>query len=74
MCCDVTASSFVTKVRQSHKSNTVACGIDCLTSQDELFVNSPLDVKENDEHALHFPLGRRQEDCFVGGDLTKLLD
>jgi hypothetical protein len=26
------------------------CGIDCLACQDKLFVNNPLDVKENYEH------------------------
>jgi hypothetical protein len=30
--------------------------IHCLACQDEFFVNSPLDVKENDEHALDFAL------------------
>jgi hypothetical protein len=33
---------------------TVVCGIDCLACQDEFFVSNPLDVKENDEHALDF--------------------
>jgi hypothetical protein len=33
---------------------TVVCGIDCLACQDEFFVNNPLDVKGNYEHALHF--------------------
>jgi hypothetical protein len=28
----------------------------CLVCHDELFVNNPLNVKENDKHALHFPL------------------
>jgi hypothetical protein len=32
------------------------CGSDCLSSQYELFVNYPTDVKENDEHALDFAL------------------
>jgi hypothetical protein len=36
-------------------------GIDCLASQNDFFVKSPLDIKESDEHALdfslHFPLG-----------------
>jgi hypothetical protein len=40
---------------------TALCRIHCLTFQDKLFVNNPLDVKENDKHsldfALHFPLG-----------------
>jgi hypothetical protein len=35
---------------------TVVCGIDCLACQDEFFINNPLDVKENDEHALDFAL------------------
>jgi hypothetical protein len=29
-----------------------------LAYQDKFFVNSPLDVKENDEHALDFSIGR----------------
>jgi hypothetical protein len=29
---------------------------DCLACQNELFVNNPLDVNENDEHALDFAL------------------
>jgi hypothetical protein len=32
---------------------TIICRTDCLACQDEFFVNNPLDVKENDEHALH---------------------
>jgi hypothetical protein len=40
---------------------TGVCGIDCLACQDQFFVNSPLDIKENDEHAhdvaLHLLLG-----------------
>jgi hypothetical protein len=35
---------------------TVVFRIDCLVCQDEFFVNNPIDVKENDEHALHFAL------------------
>jgi hypothetical protein len=35
---------------------TVVWRIDCLDCQDELFVNKPLDMKENDEHALDFAL------------------
>jgi hypothetical protein len=35
---------------------TVVCRIDCLACQDEFFVNNPLDVKENVEHALDFDL------------------
>jgi hypothetical protein len=35
---------------------TVVCGIDSLASQDEFFVNNPLNVKENDEHSLDFAL------------------
>jgi hypothetical protein len=38
------------------QSITAACGIGCLACQDELFVNHPLDAKENDEHALDFAL------------------
>jgi hypothetical protein len=30
--------------------------IDCLARQDEFFVNNPLDVEENGEHALDFDL------------------
>jgi hypothetical protein len=37
---------------QLSQNVTVVCRIDCLTCQDEVFVNNPLDVKENDEHAL----------------------
>jgi hypothetical protein len=46
-CLDATASSFIAKV---------VCGIDCLACQDDFFVNNPLDVKENYEHALNFVL------------------
>jgi hypothetical protein len=35
---------------------TTVCEIDCLACQDEFFVNDPLDVKENDEHAHGFAL------------------
>jgi hypothetical protein len=41
---------------QSPQNVTVVCGIDCLDCQNELFVHNPLDVKENDEHALDFDL------------------
>jgi hypothetical protein len=34
--------------------STVVCGIDYLACQDKFFVNNPLDVKENYEHALDF--------------------
>jgi hypothetical protein len=37
---------------QSPKIVTAVWGIDCLACQDEFFVNNPLDVKENYEHAL----------------------
>jgi hypothetical protein len=30
--------------------------MDCFACQDECFVNNPLDVKEDDEHALDFAL------------------
>jgi hypothetical protein len=32
---------------------TVVCGNDCLAWQDEFFMNNPIDVEENDEHALY---------------------
>jgi hypothetical protein len=35
---------------------TVVHGIDCLPRHDELFVNSLLDIKENDEHTLDITL------------------
>jgi hypothetical protein len=41
---------------QSPLNFTVICRIDCLTFQDEPLQNNPLDVKENDEHALDFAL------------------
>jgi hypothetical protein len=39
---------------------TVVYGIECLAWQDEFFVNNPLDIKENDEHAIDvaFPPSR----------------
>jgi hypothetical protein len=40
--------------KKSPQNVTVVCGIGCLGLQDEFFVNNPLDVKENDEHALNF--------------------
>jgi hypothetical protein len=39
---------------QSPWNVTVVCGIDCLACQDKFFVNNPLDVKENYEHAPDF--------------------
>jgi hypothetical protein len=39
---------------QSLYNVRVVCGIDRFACQDEFFVNSPLDVKENGEHALDF--------------------
>jgi hypothetical protein len=39
---------------QSPHNTTAVCGIDCLACQDEFFMNSPLDFKENDEHVLAF--------------------
>jgi hypothetical protein len=39
---------------QSPKIVTIVCRNDCLACQDEFFVNSPLDIKENYEHALDF--------------------
>jgi hypothetical protein len=41
---------------QSPQNITVVFGSDCLASQDEFFVNDPLDFKENDRHALDFAL------------------
>jgi hypothetical protein len=38
---------------QSPYNITVVCGIDCLVCQDELFLNNPIYVEENDGHALH---------------------
>jgi hypothetical protein len=64
-CHDATASSLVAKVRGevfthfytvSVQRLTVVCGIDCLACQVKLFVNNPLDVKENYEHADNFAL------------------
>jgi hypothetical protein len=63
-CCDSTASSFFAKIQVEIVAHfqavavkvTVVCRIDCLACQDELFVNNPLDVKENDEQALDFAL------------------
>jgi hypothetical protein len=54
---------FVTKVRGEVFAHfhalavnvTGVCGIGCSACQDEFFVNTPLDVTENDEHALAFP-------------------
>jgi hypothetical protein len=40
----------------SHYKTSVVCGIDRLVWQDEFFMNIPLDVKENDEHACDFAL------------------
>jgi hypothetical protein len=67
-CLDATTSSFVAKVSGEVFSNFHAVTakrksstqIDCLACQDEFFVNNPLDVKGNDEHALDFtrPLSR----------------
>jgi hypothetical protein len=39
---------------QSPQNVTVVCGIDCLAFRDEIFVYNPLEVQENDEHALKF--------------------
>jgi hypothetical protein len=36
------------------KEVTVVCETDCLACQDEFFVNSPFDVKENYEYVLDF--------------------
>jgi hypothetical protein len=63
-CRDATASSFAAKVRGEFFAHvhavavnvTVGCGIDHLACQEELFVNNPLDAKENDEHAFTFAL------------------
>jgi hypothetical protein len=56
-CHDAAASSFVAKVHVEvfacfHAVTvkvTVVCWIHCLACQDKFFVNSPLDVKENDD-------------------------
>jgi hypothetical protein len=42
--------------KQSLKNFIIACGIDCLAFQGELYVNNSLDVKITDEHALIFAL------------------
>jgi hypothetical protein len=42
--------------KQAPHNITVVCGIDSLASQDEFFVNNPLDVEENGEHALDLAL------------------
>jgi hypothetical protein len=67
-CHVATATSFVAEVRgeafaRFHAvavNRQVVCGINCLACQGEFFVNTPLDVKENDElaldFALHFPM------------------
>jgi hypothetical protein len=52
-CCGAVASSTVAKV---WVKVTAACGIDCSACQGKFFVNNPLDVRENDEHALDFTL------------------
>jgi hypothetical protein len=39
---------------QSPKIVKIVCGIDLLACQDKLFMNNPLDIKENVEHALDF--------------------
>jgi hypothetical protein len=43
-------------IKSYFHAGTVVCRIDCLACQDELFVASPLDVKENDERTLDFAL------------------
>jgi hypothetical protein len=63
-CRDATVIFFATEVQgevfaHSHVvalKVTGVCEIDCLACQDEFFVNNPLDVKENNEHALDFAL------------------
>jgi hypothetical protein len=54
---------FVVKVRSEVFSHFHAVAVkrhssmrNCLTCQYELFMNNPLDVKENDEHAIDFAL------------------
>jgi hypothetical protein len=65
VCCrDATASSFVSKVQGEFFAHfhavtvkvTVVCGINCLICQGEFFVNNPIDIKENDDHAIDFTL------------------
>jgi hypothetical protein len=61
---DATASPFVSKVQGGVFTYfyavtvkvTLMCKIEGLACQDEFLVNNPLDVKENDEHALDFAL------------------
>jgi hypothetical protein len=38
------------------KNLTVVCGTDCMACQGEFFVNNPLNVRDNEEHALDFAL------------------
>jgi hypothetical protein len=39
---------------QSSLDVTVICGLEYFSCQDKLFVNNPLDMKDNDEHTLEF--------------------
>jgi hypothetical protein len=62
-CRDATASSFVPKFRGEVFTHFQAVAVKYHSSmrnrwacQDEFFVNKPLVVKENDEHALDFVL------------------
>jgi hypothetical protein len=63
-CRDATAISFIAKARGEVFARfhvvavklTVVCRLDCLACQDEFFMNSLLNVKENNEHALDFVL------------------
>jgi hypothetical protein len=62
-CHDATAHSFASKVWekvfvhfQSPYNVTAGCGTNRLACQDEFFVNNNLDIKQNDEHTLHFVL------------------
>jgi hypothetical protein len=54
VCChDAIARSFVAKVLSKVCIFSCSCH-DCLACQDKFFVKTPLDIKENYEHALYF--------------------
>jgi hypothetical protein len=63
-CRDATASSFVATFQGESFAHFSAFAVKCHSSMwnglfglpGEFFVNKPLDVKENDEHALDFAL------------------
>jgi hypothetical protein len=61
-CCDTTASSFDAKVQGNIFAHFHAVTVkrhstvDCMASQEKVFVSNPIYVTEIDEHALHFAL------------------